>query len=53
MHRYECDFSVNGTRTKQIVVAQNSIAARKIIESQYPGAKITWWGTGTKDLGRA
>ena len=52
MYRFECDFSVNGNRTKQVVTARDSIAARKLIESQDPGAKLTWWGS-PKNLGRA
>ena len=48
MDRYECDFSVNGRRTKQVVSARNSIDARKLIEAQYPTSKITWWGSPKK-----
>ncbi len=44
MNQYECDFSVNGRRTKEIVYARNQSEAKSLIESRYPGSKITWWG---------
>lgn len=45
MRQYECDLSINGRRTKEIVFARNQIDAKKLVESKYPGAKITWWGS--------
>ncbi len=43
MHTFECLFSVNGIRTRENIVANDQISARKLIEARYPGAKITWW----------
>lgn len=43
MYQYKCVFSVNGRRTEEIVSAQNTIDAKKLIESRYFGSKITWW----------
>ena len=40
MSRYKCVFYVNGRRTEQIVAANNSIDARKLIEAQYSGCKV-------------
>lgn len=51
MYKYECEFSVDGRRTKTIVCANDSYSARKLIESQYPASKIIWYGS--KSLGRA
>lgn len=42
MFQWKCAFNVNGKRTEQIVNAYNSTDARKLIEAQYSGAKITW-----------
>lgn len=42
MYQYKCVFSVNGRRTEEIVSAQNTIDAKKLIESRYFGSKITW-----------
>lgn len=44
MRPYECDISVNGIRTKEIVYAQSSIDAKRLVELRYYGARITWWG---------
>ena len=43
MPKWKCVFSVDTRRTEQIVSATTRIDARKIIESQYRGCKITWW----------
>ena len=43
MSQYKCVFSVNGRRTEMVVAANSSIDAKKIVEAQYGGAKITWW----------
>lgn len=42
LHQYECNFNVNGRRTRQVVSARNESDARKLIESQYSTAKISW-----------
>ena len=43
MPQFKCDFSVNGKRTQQIVSANSSFDAKKLIEAQYSNCKITWW----------
>ena len=47
MKKYEVDFSVNGQRTKSVVVAESQEAAKKIIEAQYKGSKLNFWGYKT------
>ena len=36
-------FFGNGRKTEEIVSAQSSLDAKKLIESRYAGNKITWW----------
>lgn len=43
MNQWKVDFSVDGRRSQQIVSCFSSIDARKLIESQYSGSKITIW----------
>ncbi len=43
MPQWRCSFSVNGKKTEMIVAANSSIDAKKLVEAQYAGAKITWW----------
>ena len=43
MHQYLCSFSIDGKRTEQIVSANGMLEAKKIIEAQYKGCRITWW----------
>ena len=43
MSQWKCIFSVNGKRTETVVAAYTSIDAKKIVEAQYSGCKITWW----------
>ncbi len=43
MQMYRCVFSVNGVRTEQMVKAQSSIEAKKLIAASFPGARIVWW----------
>ena len=40
MYTYLVKFSVNGTRTEQIVKANDSVAARKLILAQYGATKV-------------
>ena len=51
MYRYEVDFTVDGRRTKTIVVADCQANARKIIEAQYRYSKLVFFGY--KNLGKA
>ena len=41
-NRYVGEFYVNNMRTKEEVVANDSIQARKIIEAKYPNCNIRW-----------
>ena len=41
--QYKCVFSVNNRRITQIVTANNTIEAKKIIELQYRGLRLIWW----------
>jgi hypothetical protein len=43
MQQWKISFSVNGHRSEQIVSANSSFDAKKIIEAQYSGQKITFW----------
>lgn len=43
MFQFKCKFSVDNHMTTQIVSANTSIDARKIIELQYSGKKIVWY----------
>lgn len=52
MRKYECDFYVNGKRTKQVVIAMSASAAKDLIKSQYPTSNISWAGF-PKDMGVA
>lgn len=45
MQQWKISFSVNGHRSEQIVSANTSIDAKKIIEAQFSGQKITFWST--------
>jgi hypothetical protein len=47
MKKYEVDFSVNGQRTKTVVVADSQEAARRLVEAQYKGSKLQFWGYKT------
>ena len=40
MYNFLVKFSVNGTRTEQIVKANDSIAAKKLILAQYGETKV-------------
>lgn len=42
-NRYVGEFYVNDMRTKEEVVANDSIQARKIIEAKYPNCNIRWF----------
>ena len=44
LHKYECNFYLNGKRTSQVVSAINMNDAQKIIEAQYNGCRIQWLG---------
>ena len=44
MQQWKCSFSVDGRRTEMIVAANSQYAAKKLVEAQYAGCKITWWG---------
>lgn len=41
MSEYKVTFSVNGRRTETIVRAGSSTDAKRIVEAQYSGAKLT------------
>lgn len=41
--QYKCEFTVNGTRTSQIVSTRSAAEAKQLIERQYNGYKIVWW----------
>lgn len=43
MFNYKCVFSVNTRKTEEIVYANSSVDAKKLIEARYAGNKITWW----------
>lgn len=43
MAQWKVSFSVNNRRSEQIVSANTSIDAKKLIEAQYGGQKITFW----------
>lgn len=51
LYRYEVDFSIDGRRTKAIVVADSQANARKLIEAQYRFSKLLFFGY--KNLGKA
>ncbi len=42
MKQYEIVFRVDGIRTVQIVTAANLASAKKLIEAQYAGARISY-----------
>lgn len=42
MNTYEFKLMVNNVRTEEIVKANSSFDARKLIEARYPGAKINF-----------
>lgn len=44
MKQWIVDFSVNNRRSKQIVSANTSFDAKKLIESQYSGQKVVFFG---------
>ncbi|MBO5571553.1 MAG: hypothetical protein J5926_02420 [Ruminococcus sp.] len=44
MRDYLVTFLVNGRRTEQTVRAQSQIDARKLIEAQYAGQRISFMG---------
>ena len=41
-YKFVGEFFVNGVRTKDEVFANDSMAAKKIIEAKYKGSKINW-----------
>lgn len=41
-YKYVGEFFLNGIKTKDEVFANDSIAAKKIIEAKYKGSKINW-----------
>ena len=41
--QYKCVFSVNGQRITQMVMANSTMEAKKIVELQYRGLRLTWW----------
>lgn len=43
MTPYEVDYSVNGTRTKEIIYAVNAYKAKELIRDRYVGCRITFW----------
>ncbi len=42
MKNWEVTFNVNGKRTVQVVAANVSTDAKKLIEAQYSGSKISF-----------
>ena len=48
MVAWEVKFTVNGKMTVQVVNANSSIDARKLIEAQYRGCKITFYSVNKK-----
>ncbi len=46
MNTYRLTFTINGKRTEQIVKASSLNAAKDIIKSMYPGARISFISTG-------
>ncbi len=42
MRNWECTFRVNSARTVQVVAANSFFEAKKLIEAQYTGSKISW-----------
>lgn len=43
MNQYKVVFTVNGRRTEQVVSANDSMSAKKLIEAQYSNCKITFY----------
>ena len=43
MRKYLIDYSVNGSRTQQIITANSRTDAERILKAQYPTARITIW----------
>ena len=43
MSTYKITFSVNGTRSEQIVKANSSIDAKKLVQMQYTNQRITFY----------
>ena len=41
--QYKCVFSVNGQRITQMVMANSTMEAKKIVELQYRGLRLTRW----------
>ena len=41
--QYKCTFSVNVQRITQMVMANSTMEAKKIVELQYRGLRLTWW----------
>lgn len=44
MKQWLVDFSVNNHRSQQVVSSFTSIEAKKLIEAQYSGQKVTFFG---------
>ena len=42
MNKYKCVFTVDGRRTEQIITANTSFDAKKLIEAQYQNCRILW-----------
>jgi hypothetical protein len=43
MNKYEVTFTLNNQSRKQIVLARTQSEARKIIQDQYPSARILFY----------
>lgn len=43
MRKYLIDYSVNGSRTQQVITANSRTDAEKLLKAQYPNARITIW----------
>lgn len=43
MEKYRCEYTVGTVRTVQVVSARTPSEAKKLIQMQYAGCKITWW----------
>ena len=41
MNQYKVEFTVNGRRTETIVSASDAFYARKLVEAQYSGNRVT------------
>ena len=41
MNQYKVEFYVNGKRSETIVSAYDSFSARKLVETQYVGNRVT------------